>query len=231
MPSTVNTSTVNTSRVNTSTPSNALPDELRELIAATKGFMPADEGMALHAAALQYLRGGVAVEIGTYCGKSTIYLGHAAAVRDAAIVTIDHHRGSEEQQPGWEYHDPSLVDPEVGLIDTLPFARQALARAGLESVVTCFVGRSSEIASWWSQPLDLVFVDGGHTEEAAQGDFHGWSPSVRIGGALVIHDVFPDPADGGQAPYRIYCEALDSGEFIETSVTGSLRVLERVRNR
>lgn len=205
-----------------------LPSELTQVIESTKGFMPADEGLALHAAAQQYLAGGVAVEIGTYCGKSTIYLGHAARVRDTAIITIDHHRGSEEQQPGWEYHDPTLVDPEVGLIDTLPFARQAIARAGLEDTVTCFVGRSTEIASWWRQPLDLVFVDGGHTEEAAQGDFHGWSPWVKIGGALVIHDVFPNPADGGQEPYRIYCEAIDSGEFIETSVTGSLRVLERI---
>lgn len=205
-----------------------LPTELAAVIESTKGFMPADEGLALHAAALTYLAGGVAVEIGTYCGKSTIYLGHAASVRDTAVVTIDHHRGSEEQQPGWEYHDPSLVDPEIGLIDTLPFARRAIAAAGLESTVTAFVGRSTEIASWWRQPLDLVFVDGGHTEEAAQGDFHGWAPWVRVGGALVIHDVFPDPNDGGQAPYRIYCEALESKEFIETSVTGSLRVLERV---
>ncbi|WP_456697142.1 class I SAM-dependent methyltransferase [Aeromicrobium sp. P5_D10] len=207
----------------------ALPVDLAELIEATKGFMPTDEGLALHAAALDYLSGGVAVEIGTYCGKSTIYLGHAASVRESSVVTIDHHRGSEEQQPGWEYHDASLVDPKVGLIDTLPFARQAIARAGLESTVTAFVGRSTEIASWWRQPLDLVFVDGGHTEEAAQGDFHGWSPWVRVGGALVIHDVFPDPNDGGQAPYRIYREALDSGEFAEVSVTGSLRVLERLR--
>lgn len=208
---------------------SALPAELVRLIESTKGFMPADEGLALHAAALDYLTGGVALEIGTYCGKSSIYLGHAASVRDSAVITIDHHRGSEEQQPGWEYHDPSLVDPEIGLIDTLPFARQAIARAGLESVVTAFVGRSTEIASWWRQPLDLVFVDGGHTEEAAQGDFHGWAPWVRVGGALVIHDVFPNPNDGGQAPYRIYCEALASGEFVETSVTGSLRVLERVK--
>lgn len=210
-------------------PVNPLPEHLHELLARTKGFMPDDEGLALHEAGLRYLRGGVAVEIGTYCGKSTIYLGHAAQVSSTALVTIDHHRGSEEQQPGWEYHDPELVDAEVGLIDTLPFARRTIARAGLESTVTAFVGRSREIASWWRQPLDLVFVDGGHTEEHAQGDFHGWAPWVAVGGALVIHDVFPNPNDGGQEPYRIYCEALESGQFTETSVTGSLRVLERVR--
>jgi len=190
--------------------------------------MPADEGLALHAAALEHLDDGVAVEIGTYCGKSTIYLAHAASVTGSTVVTIDHHRGSEEQQPGWEYHDPSLVDPELGLMDTLPFARRAIAASGLEDGVVAMVGRSSAISRWWQTPLDLVFVDGGHTDEAAQADYRGWAPHVRLGGALVIHDVFPDPADGGQAPFRIYRAALDSGEFVERSVTGSLRVLQRV---
>jgi predicted O-methyltransferase YrrM len=210
------------------TPPAALPSELAALVDATKGFMPADEGLALHTAAVEHLQRGVAVEIGTYCGKSTIYLAHAAAMTDSTIVTIDHHRGSEEQQPGWEYHDDSLVDPELGLMDTLPFARRAIAASGLEENVVLMVGRSSTISRWWQTPLDLIFVDGGHTDEAAQADFLGWAPHVRLGGALVIHDVFPDPADGGQAPYRIYRAALDNGEFVERSVTGSLRVLQRV---
>ena len=204
------------------------PESLAALVDATRGFMPADEGLALHAAALEYLDGGLAVEIGTYCAKSTLYLAHAASLTDSIVVTIDHHRGSEEQQPGWEYHDPSLVDPELGLMDTLPFARRTLAASGLEDFVVPMVGRSSAISRWWQTPVDLVFIDGGHTDEAAQADFHGWAPQVRLGGALVIHDVFPDPADGGQAPYRIYREALDSSEFVERSVTGSMRVLQRV---
>jgi predicted O-methyltransferase YrrM len=210
------------------TPAVTFPEELAALVASTRGFMPPDEGLALHAAAVEHLHGGVALEIGTYCAKSTLYLAHAASVTGSTVVTIDHHRGSEEQQPGWEYHDASLVDPDTGLMDTLPFARRTLAASGLEDVVVAMVGRSAAIARWWETPLDLVFVDGGHTDEAAQADFHGWSPWVRLGGALVIHDVFPDPADGGQAPYRIYRAALDSGEFVERSVTGSLRVLQRV---
>ena len=209
-------------------PDAVLPAELSSLIDETRGFMPPDEGLALHAAAVEHLQGGVAVEIGTYCGKSTIYLAHAASVTGSTVVTIDHHRGSEEQQPGWEYHDASLVDPELGLMDTLPFARRAIAASGLEESVVVVVGRSSAVSRWWTTPVDLVFVDGGHTDEAAQADFRGWAPHVRLGGALVIHDVFPDPADGGQAPYRIYRQAIDGGEFVERSVTGSLRVLQRV---
>jgi len=207
----------------------ALPDHLAELAESVKGFMPADEGVALHAAAIEFVRpGGVAVEIGTYCGKSTIYLGHAASVTGSTVVTIDHHRGSEEHQVGWDYHDSSLVDPDTGLFDTLPTLRRTLAAAGLEDVVVPMVGRSAAVSRWWRTSLDLVFIDGGHTDEAAQLDFHGWAPWVRLGGALVIHDVFPDPTDGGRAPYRIYREALDGGDFVEVSVTGSMRVLERI---
>jgi predicted O-methyltransferase YrrM len=190
--------------------------------------MPADEGLALHAAALRYLGTGVAVEIGTYCGKSTVYLGHAATVTGGRVVTVDHHRGSEEHQVGWEYHDVSLVD-DSGRFDTLPLLRRTLAEAELEAVVTPVVGRSGDVSGWWRHPIDLLFIDGSHTEHSALVDLHGWAPWVRLGGALVIHDVFPDPRDGGRAPYLIYRKAIDDGEFVEVSVTGTLRVLQRGR--
>ncbi len=206
----------------------ALPPELAQLADEVKGFLPADEADALRAVVADHaLAGGVIVEIGTYCGKSAIHLGYVAQAAGATLVTIDHHRGSEEQQEGWEYHDPELVDSEIGVIDTLPFARRALSRAGLEETVVPIVGRSTRVAAVWSTPVDAVFIDGGHTEEHAQNDYAGWAHHVRPGGVLVIHDVFPDPADGGQAPYRIYRRALDGGAFREVSATGSLRVLER----
>lgn len=205
------------------------PDDLAALVESVKGFMPPDEGATLHATACRYLpAGGVAVEIGSYCGKSTVYLGHAASVTGSTVVTIDHHRGSEEHQPGWEYHDASLVDPATGRFDTLPGLRATIAAARLEDVVVTMVGRSAAISRWWRTPVDLVFIDGGHTDEAARLDLRGWSPWIRVGGALVIHDVFPDPADGGQAPFGIYREAIDGGEYVEVAVTGSMRVLERV---
>ncbi|PJE94685.1 hypothetical protein CUT44_29935 [Streptomyces carminius] len=192
--------------------------------------MPADEGLALYAAAVEAARLGLPLlEIGTYCGRSTILLADAArrADGDVTVLTVDHHRGSEEQQPGWEYHDPELVDPRVGLMDTLPFFRRALHTAGLEEHVVALVGRSPRIAALWGGRLGLVFVDGGHTDEHARADYEGWAPQLAEGGLLVIHDVFPDPADGGQAPYRIYRRALESGAFAEVSAFRSLRVLRR----
>lgn len=191
------------------------------------GFMPADEGAALYAAAVEAAKVGPLLELGTYCGRSTILL--AAVARDAGTVvaTLDHHRGSEEQQPGWEYHDPTLVDPEVGVMDTLPTFRRTLFRAGLEEHVVALVGRSRTVAALWNTPVGMVFIDGGHTDEHANGDYEGWAPHVAKGGLLVIHDVFPDPKDGGQAPYRVYLRALASGAFTEAAGHGSLRVLRR----
>jgi len=193
------------------------------------GFMPADEGQALFDSALQFLRGGVAVEIGTYCGRSTVLLGAAAAHTGSVLYTVDHHHGSEEHQPGWEFHDTTMVDPVSGRFDTLPTFRRTLDAAGLDDTIVAVVGKSPVVARGWRTPLELLFIDGGHSEEAAQTDFDGWAKWVAIGGALIIHDVFPDPRDGGRPPYHIYCRAIDSGEFTEVSATGSLRVLERTR--
>lgn len=197
---------------------------------AAKGFMPVDEGLALYAAAGEAAGLGLPLlEVGTYCGRSTILLAAAAREAGTVAVTVDHHRGSEEQQPGWEYHDPSVVDdePGVGRMDTLPTFRRTLYKAGLEEHVIAVVGRSPQAAKVWAAPLGLVFIDGGHTDEHARADYEGWVPHLAPGGLLVIHDVFPDPADGGQAPYRVYRRALESGAFTEISVTRSLRVLRR----
>ena len=205
----------------------ASTERLFALSERVQGFMPADEGRALYEAALRYLDGGVGVEIGTYCSKSTLLLGAAARQTAGVLYTIDHHHGSEEHQPGWEFHDASMVDAVTGLFDTLPTFRRTLDAAGLDDNVVAVVGKSPVVARGWRSPLRLLFIDGGHSEAAANQDFDGWAKWVELGGALVIHDVFPNPADGGRPPYHVYCRALDSGQFREVSATGSLRVLER----
>ncbi|GAA0603177.1 class I SAM-dependent methyltransferase [Streptomyces crystallinus] len=206
--------------------------EILAAFEAAKGFMPVREGLALYAAAVEAGALGLPLlEVGTYCGRSTLLLADAARAAGTVAVTVDHHRGSEEQQPGWEYHDPAVVDPEVGLMDTLPTFRRTLHKAGLEDHVIAVVGRSPQVARVWGGQVGLVFIDGGHTDEHATGDYEGWAPHLAEGGLLVIHDVFPDPVDEftGQAPYRVYLRALASGAFTEVSATDSLRVLRRTR--
>jgi MMP 1-O-methyltransferase len=204
-----------------------LPGPVRRAAEAARGFMPPDEGLALFETAVAYAAAGPIAEIGTYCGKSTIYLAEAARQAGQVVLTVDHHHGSEENQPGWEYHDTELVDPATGRLDTLPHFRSTLAATGLEEHVIAIVGRSATVAALWRVPLGMLFIDGGHTDAAAVADYEGWAPRVAPGGALAIHDVFGDPADGGQAPYRIFRRALDSGAFTQARVQGSLRVLER----
>ena len=204
-----------------------MPADLRAMALAAMGFRPEDEGDLLYDVAVRALADGPGLEVGTYCGKSAIYLGAAARAVGSTVFTVDHHRGSEENQVGWEYHATTLADAEFGRLDTLPAFRHTLKDAGLEEEVVAVVGRSTTVSALWRTPLALVFVDGGHTDEHAGNDYTGWGRWVQHGGTLVVHDVFPDPADGGQAPYRIYLRALDSG-FEETAVLGSMRVLTRV---
>ena len=188
--------------------------------------MPPDEGLALHDAAAA--SPGPFLEVGTYCGKSAVWLGGAAREVGGTVVTVDHHRGSEENQAGWEHHDDSLVDHDLGVMDTLPTFRRTIAAAGLEEQVVAVVGRSETVGAWWRTPLSLLFIDGGHGEEPAHADYDGWSPWVAADGLLLVHDVFPDPADGGRPPYEdIYLPALASGAFTEVEAVGSMRVLCR----
>jgi predicted O-methyltransferase YrrM len=206
-------------------------DQLLRAARAATGFMPDDEGEALYLAALRAgasFAGATLMEIGAWCGKSSVYLGAAAEETGAVLFSLDHHHGSEENQAGWEHHDTTLVDAETGAIDTLPRWRRTLVDAGLEASVVGIVGDSPTVASHWSTPLAFCFIDGGHGEEPAWADYRGWAPNVVEDGWLAIHDVFPDPADGGRPPYDIWRAALDSGAFVEDGACGSLRILRRV---
>ena len=210
----------------------SVPTDVRNRALATNGFMPADEGDALYMAALQAaqrLPQLPMMEVGSYCGRSTVWLGNVARRTNVTLFAVDHHFGSEENQPGWEWHDSSLVDPRTGRMDTLPFFRQTIIDAQLSDVVVTMVGNSATIARYWSTSLSFLFIDGGHGVEPATLDYEGWTPHVAVDGTLAIHDVFPDPKDGGRPPYEnIYLPALRSGLFKEESATGSLRVLRRV---
>ncbi len=204
------------------------PDQ-RRIAEAVKGFLPRNEAHALYNAASSVDIEGPFLEVGSYCGKSAVYLGYAAQSIGKILYALDHHRGSEENQSGWEYHDPDLIDKNTGIMDTLPLFRSAIHTAGLEEIVVALVGRSEVIASNWTTPLSFLFIDGGHGEEPARADFNGWVPKVRKGGILAIHDVFPNKEDGGRPPYeQIYLPAIESKNWEETHVEGSLRILLRV---
>lgn len=205
-----------------------MPSDLLRHALAAKGFMPEDEGAFLHRTALEHLGRGPGLEVGSYCGKSAIYLGAAARRAGSVCFTVDHHRGSEENQAGWTHHDPSTVDAEFGLMDTLPIFRKTIARAGLEEEVIAVVGRSTTVSKHWRTPLALLFIDGGHAEEHAHNDYGGWARWIQPGGALVIHDVFEHPDEGGQAPFHVWQRAVAGGAFSPRGTVGSMRVLVRI---
>jgi predicted O-methyltransferase YrrM len=193
---------------------------------AAKGFMPEGEGRALNLAAREAGRVGPLLEIGSYCGKSAVYLGSAARDAGTVLFTVDHHHGSEENQAGWEHHDPDVVDARTGRMDTLPFLRRTIEEAGLEDVVIAVVGDSTTVGRHWRTPLGLLFIDGGHALDVAMADYAAWATFVAPGGLLAIHDVFEDPAEGGRAPFMVWQRAAADG-FVPVTTTGSLRTLRR----
>lgn len=199
------------------------------LIEETRGFLDPDEGRRLYDVALEAAGKGPCLEIGSYCGKSTLYLGAACRQRGAVLFAVDHHLGSEEQQPGEGYFDPATYDHRFNRIDTFPLFRQALFAAGLMETVVPIVAASALAARHWHTPLALVFIDGGHSEAAAYADYNSWARHVMPDGFLLIHDIFENPDEGGQAPYHIYRTALSSGLFRKLPLTKTLGVLRRRR--
>ena len=201
--------------------------ELIDVARRTKGFLPDDEAAALHAGRAAGRRPACGWRSGPTAASRPCTSARRPAQVGAQLVTLDHHRGSEENQPGWEWHDTELVDPHTGRLETLPSLRRTLWDAGLDDVVTAVVGSTQQVGRWWTSPLTFLFLDGNHTEEVAQHDYAAFAPHVVTGGLLAVHDVFEDPADGGRPPYNVVCRAVESGAFVQESATGSLRVLRR----
>ena len=196
-------------------------------LAEIKGFLDKEEGQCLYETALIASRLGPCLEIGSYCGKSAYYLGSACRENNGILFSIDHHRGSEEQQPGEEYFDSDLFDAQSGRVDTFKEFRRIIEKAGLAETVVPIVCRSQVAARLWATPLGLVFIDGGHSSEAALTDYQCWSGHIMPEGYLLIHDIFIDPAKGGQAPYEVYKLARASGLFRELPMVKTLGVLQR----
>ncbi len=195
-----------------------------------KGFLDPEEGEALYFSSLIHTANGHAIEIGSYCGKSAVYIGSAAKENNNKLYSVDHHKGSEEQQPGEEYFDPDLVDSSGEGIDTLPHFLETIRKFQLENTVIPVVSSSEEAYQDLRGNFSFVFIDGGHSEEASQKDYSLWSKRLIIGGLMAIHDVFPDPDDGGRPPYNIYMKALNSGKFEEIEAIKSLRFLKKIRD-
>jgi hypothetical protein len=200
-------------------------EKLREL--SIKGFMAQQEGERLYELAREASRRGPCLEIGSYCGKSASYLGMGCRESGGILYSLDHHGGSEEQQPGQEYFDQELFNKKTGKVDTLPAFNNVLHELSLTDTVVPIVGKSSIVARFWNTPLSLILIDGGHTIEAAYADYNAWVSHLMPDGFLAIHDIFADRTLGGQAPRCIYKLALDSGLFEELPMVGTLGILKR----
>ena len=192
-----------------------------------KGFLDTVEGEALYAIAREAGRLGPCLEIGSYCGKSTICIGAACRETNSILFSIDHHTGSEEQQPGEEYFDPDLFDVTTFQVDTFTTFRETLQLADLSDTVVPLVCRSHVAARHWETRLAMVFIDGGHAAETVCLDYDSWAHHIMPGGYLVFHDIFSNPEEGGQAPYDMYRTALSSGRFDEEPMVRTLGILRR----
>jgi len=196
-------------------------------LSSVKGFLDLEEANKLFDLAFDASCLAPCLEIGSYCGKSSVFLGTACKENNAILYSVDHHTGSEEQQPGQEYFDPDLLDKETGKIDTLRLFRKTIRDFDLDNTVIPVIGRAEIVGRSWKTPLGLLFIDGSHAYESVLNDYEIWARHVLPGGYLVFHDIFPDPTQGGQAPYLVYKQAIASGEYDVQPLYKSLGALKK----
>jgi predicted O-methyltransferase YrrM len=192
-----------------------------------KGFLAHEEGLLLYELTKKYCLKNFAVEIGSYCGKSACYIGQACKENKTYLMTIDHHRGSEEQQYGEEYFDPDEYNYDKEIVDTLPTLLKNIQKFRFEEVILPVVNSSELASKEIENNIDLVFIDGSHTFESARKDYVSWKNKIRIGGILAIHDIYDSEVEGGQAPKEIYEKAL-SENFKLLKRVNSLVALLRI---
>ena len=77
-----------------------------------KGFLPMEEAEKLRQWATLGAQVGPLLEIGSYCGLSTLHLADVARKANTVVFAIDHHRGSEEHHVGEFFHDDALTDDQ-----------------------------------------------------------------------------------------------------------------------
>ena len=176
-----------------------------------KGFLELNEGIALYEEVKRVSKNNFCVEIGSYCGKSTCFIGQACKENKSKLITIDHHKGSEEQQLGELYFDAEVYDEKLGRVNTLPLLEKNLAKFDLEEVVKPLVMDSISASKIVENNADLIFIDGSHTFESAESDYELWKNKIKKGGTLAIHDVYDSEDEGGQAPNKIFKQSLNEG--------------------
>ena len=176
-----------------------------------KGFLELNEGIALYEEVKRVSKNNFCVEIGSYCGKSTCFIGQACKENKSKLITIDHHKGSEEQQLGEFYFDAEVYDEKLGRVNTLPLLEKNLAKFDLEDVVKPLVMDSISASKIVENNADLIFIDGSHTFESAESDYELWKNKIKKGGTLAIHDVYDSEDEGGQAPNKIFKQSLNEG--------------------
>ena len=149
--------------------------ETLRLVYRIEGWLAILEGLWLYRAAIKVKKGCI-VEIGSWKGKSTVWLARGSqSGTKATVYAIDPHTGSEEHK-------------EKGTVWTYDTFLKNITMAGVKDIVVPIVKTSEEAVKGWDKPIELLFIDGSHEYEDVKLDFELWSPHLVKGGLIAFHD-------------------------------------------
>lgn len=143
------------------------------------GWFSEDEGR-WYARFARGLRGGIFVEVGSWKGRSTSFIGPVCNANGTRLVCVDHWRGSNDV----------LADRYAAALaveDVEQTFRRNMAALGIAVEV---IAEPSAVAASSFEPhsVDRVFIDAGHDKESVAEDLRVWGERLRPGGILAGHD-------------------------------------------
>ena len=172
------------------------------------------------------------LEIGSYIGSSTVFMGIEFKKYNNVLFSVDTHRGSSEHQKGMDLFMDEYYDEDVGKLDTFREFRKQVDNMGQSDTVIPIVTDSHILAKYWTTPLSMIFIDGDHDGDAPIRDYDDWIGMLVPGGFMILHDVWMNDEQRSQkgrrdGPYLAVKKALDSGMFSSFGVEGTLGILRR----
>jgi len=186
---------------------------VKEITGKMDGWLAEGEGQLLYNLAKKCDRGAI-VEVGSWKGKSTIWLASGSKKGKKAIVyAIDPHIGSPEHHKMF------------GKVWTFEEFKKNIKKAGVDDIIVPMVKKSEEAAKNFDKPVGLAFIDGAHEYDMVALDYSLWFPKMVDGGVMAFHDTILSPG-----PAKLVEEKLcRSSRFKNISFVGSITYGTKVR--
>lgn len=159
--------------------------QLMQSIDTVPGFLTLEEGYTLFKLAETWPIQGDTVEIGSFKGRSTCFLGSGCRMGGKGkVIAVDHFKGSPEHQKGGHEETREIVTHG----STFSVFQNNIDRFQLGDTVAPLSGSSQEVSNIYGGKARMLFIDGDHSYQGTKADYQAWESRVQTHGIICFHD-------------------------------------------